>query len=84
MQINSLVEYIGGQDPLGQKIFKLEYNTPYTVAWLGVGYYGCVPKESVMFLESGEVGFIIEMFREVQPPLDINIKSLLKEPIQCK
>lgn len=79
MKINSLVEYIGGQDINGQKLFKLEFNTPYTVNWLGMERIQGKPRECIGFVESGQIAFIIEMFREIQPPMDIDIESLIEK-----
>lgn len=72
MKVGSLVEYIGGQDDADRGIFPLQKDTPYTVSSLGMGQFRSGIKHSLKLEEvDNTISFAIQIFRELQPPMDI-------------
>lgn len=69
MKRNSLVEYIGGQCEYGKTVFPLEEETPYVVSDVYIS--DKLNKAVLQLNEAGETAFIVEMFREIQPPMDL-------------
>lgn len=78
MKKNSLVKYIGGQDKVGKKIFKLDPNQIYTVKSVCKGTFADGKKDALILEECGDYGFSKSMFIEVQPPMEVNLESLFK------
>lgn len=78
MKVRSLVEYVGGQDPPGRRMFRLERNIPYTVGIIGI----CDSLPGRKTIELDEIpgySFIIEMFKEIQPPQEVSFEEIVKE-----
>jgi hypothetical protein len=79
MKKNSLVKYIGGQDKVGKKIFKLDPNQIYTVKSVCKGKFADGKKDAIILEECGDFGFLKSMFVEVQPPMKVTLESLFKD-----
>lgn len=80
MQVGSLVEYIGGQCPIGRKIFPLSRNTPYLVNWMGEAMFSDGVKPGIQIDGIEGYAFLETLFREIQPPITSEeISELLEQ-----
>jgi hypothetical protein len=80
MKVGSIVEYIGGQCPIGISLCPLEKNLPYVVSMVGVAQFAQGIRPSIKLEEHPKFSFLILMFRELQGPEDVDIEELLKGP----
>lgn len=79
MQPGSLVEHIGGQDPIGKQMYELKKEVVYTVSWVGESIFSGVRRSAISLEEIAGFEFVVEMFREIQPPIEINIDEIIKQ-----
>ena len=83
MQVGSIVEYIGGNDLVGQKLFELHLNTPYVVTELTEGKFKTFGWCHAIKIDAAPnyIAFRIDMFKELAPPEEVNIQEILAEPL---
>lgn len=77
MKVNSLVQYVSGQDAAGQRLSPLSTSDIYTVSCICNGKFSDGWKPAIYLVEKGNVyAFRKSMFKEVQPPMNINVNEI--------
>ncbi len=87
MKPGSLVAYIGGQEPLdildGYGLNEDEIYVVDKIGWAMLGFPPIKTRVLVLAERPSEV-HCITMFREIQPPGEVDFKEFFKEPTKEK
>lgn len=89
MKPNSLVVYVGGQCEFGKSVAPLKLNKVYTVYSVANELYddGTIGRpviylDEMMYIredvQNRPYAFVQHMFREIDPPREINLEEIIK------
>lgn len=80
MKPGSLVVYIGGQTLNDiQNGYGLSEDVIYTVDKIGWNYFGTQKRDTLSLIERPNEFHERSMFKEIQPPSEVDIEALMKE-----
>lgn len=82
MKTGSLVEYLGGQDNVGRRLCPLDAGGIYEVSIICSGKFKQGWRPAIYLVETGNCyAHLKAMFREIQPPMEVNVNEFLKEEV---
>lgn len=85
MKPGSLVVYIGGQTPKDiNSGYGLSKDVIYTVDKVGWNYFGRQRRDTLSLIERPNEFHERSMFKEIQPPSEVDIEALMEESIGIK